>query len=133
MNDVLKADEFELQNVTPQIATIYESTPGHPNVGFDNYIVLDMGRKNKGDLTSTNFIFRSKKFKITSTGATCGCTRPHFQLMEESTWQTPGIPEYFVTVDFDSNLVAQNTSKWFYLYVNNLPKGIKFNLVINKP
>ena len=125
MENILKAKDFTLENVTPQIATLYPEIEGK-EIELSDIIVLDMGQKKRGDLTSTNFIFRSDRYKITSTGATCGCTRPHFQKYEGEENAS------FVTIDFDSSKVMQNTSKWFTLYVNGLPQGIRFNLIINK-
>ena len=125
MPNFIKAIDFSIENLTPQIAEIYAKQPNQDIDGSRNYLVLDMGEKKKGDLTTASFRFTSNTLKITSTSASCGCTRPSYQVSGEN--------EYVVTVDFDSNKVANNTSKVFTLYVNNQSRVIKFNLVMNTP
>ena len=120
----IKTQDFELQNLTPQIGGFRLTKPREEYTGFDtNYLILDLGEKKKGDFATCNFLFNSDVYKITSTGASCGCTNPTFQ-------NTPD--GQVVTVAFNSNLITKNVSKWFTLYLNNSARKIKINLLINK-
>ena len=116
--------DLEIENLTPQIGTFKLTKPTEEYTGFDtNYLILDLGDKNKGDFTTCNFTFKSDKYKITSTGSSCGCTNPIFQNTEGG---------QFVTVVFDSKKITKNVSKWFTLYLNNSESELKINLIINK-
>ena len=120
----IKNKDFEIQNLTPQIGEFKFTKPQEEYTGFDtNYLILDLGEKKKGDFATCNFIFKSSKYEITSTGSSCGCTNPTFQ-------NTPD--GQFVTVTFNSNLITKGVSKWFTLYLNNSETKIKINLWINK-
>lgn len=115
---------FTIENTTPQIATIYPIFPDKEFTGYDgNYLVLDMGTKTKEDLLETGFMFKSDDLKITSTSASCGCTRPTFREV------SPG--EFYVVVSFDKNQLTQNVSKIFTMILNN-NKSIRVNLLINR-
>lgn len=125
MNKITTPD-FSIENLNPQLATIYPQKDNIDYTGFDtNLLVLDFGKKKKGDLTTCNLLFKSDKYQISSTGASCGCTRPTFIKIEEGLYQ--------ITVDFDSSKIANNVSKYLTVYLNNNTKSIKINLVINKP
>lgn len=126
MSEVIKGKDFEIKNLTPQMGQFKLTDPKKEYTGFDtNYLVLDMGSKQKGDHATCNFLFTSDTLKITSTGASCGCTKPSFQMTEKDN-------EQFVTVVFDPRQITKNVSKWFTLYLNGVEKQIKVNLVINK-
>ena len=119
-----KTETFEILNTTPTMGEFKLTKPEEEYTGFDkNYLILDMGEKTKQDITTCNFMFKSDTYKITSTGASCGCTNPSFQNTEEG---------QFVTVQFKSSLITKNVDKWFTLYLNNSEKKIKINLWINK-
>lgn len=123
----MQTDKFEIKNLTPEIGTFRATNSDQPFTGFDkNYLILDMGTKSVGEFATVNFMFISDEFKITSTGAACGCTKPSFQ-------NTPD--GQFVTVEFDPSKITANVSKWFTLYLNNRADDanrIKINLIINK-
>lgn len=120
----VKTNNLEFENLTPQIFEFKLTKPDQEYIGFDNnYLILDLGEKKTGDFATSNFMFRSDEYKITSTGASCGCTKPSFQNTADG---------QFVTVAFDPSKITKNTSKWFTLYLNNSVKAIKINLIINK-
>lgn len=126
MTNTIQGRDFSIENITPQLATIYPKNQNVPYTGFDtNYLILDFGEKNVGDNTTCQFLFRSDTLKIISTGSSCGCTNPVFQDTEEPNKQ-------HVTIKFDSSKVTKNVSKVFTLYVTG-NKKIEFNLIINKP
>lgn len=125
MSEIITED-FKIQNLTTQIGEFRITNPDQPFNGFDkNYLILDMGEKTKGDFATCNFLFKSEKFKITSTGSSCGCTNPSFQNTGENDSQ-------FVTVVFDPNKIEKNVNKVFTLYMNNDQNiRMKINLKIN--
>lgn len=122
---LIKGQEFEIINNLDKVAEIYPVNQNKEYTGFDsNYLILDFGKKTKNDLVETNFVFKSDKYKITSTGASCGCTRPSFSNLDDGT--------QLVNIWFDSNKVDLNVSKIFSIKLNNDPsKVIKINLIIN--
>ena len=120
----LETSEFSITNETPQIGEFKLTQPESTYTGFDsNYLILDLGEKEKDAFATCNFTFRSDLYKITSTGSSCGCTNPSFQNTEDG---------QFVTVVFDSKQITKNVSKWFTLSLNNGVKKLKINLIINK-
>ena len=121
----ITGNNFTIENINPQLATIYPQKEDSVYTGFDNnLLVLDFGQKKKGDLTTCNLLFKSDILDINSAGASCGCTKPTFIKVEENTYQ--------VTVAFDSSKITNNVSKYLTLYLSN-NKSIKINLVINRP
>lgn len=123
----IKGQDFEILNELPQMGQIEvaNSPTGVPTVGGHDWLILDFGQKSKGDLVELGFLFKSEKYKITSTSASCGCTNPTFQ-------STPDGYQ-FVNVKFDSSRVTKNVSKWVTLYMDGTTKQkIKINLIINK-
>lgn len=125
MENIIKTKEFELINNTPSMAQLYPVNKNQEYTGFDNnYLMLDFGNKQKGDLVEMNMLFKSEKYTITSASATCGCTNPSVTTNPDGT--------QLVVVRFDSNKITNNVSKGVSLYLNNTSKVIKFNLVINK-
>lgn len=120
----ITTEKFEIENLTPQIGVFKLKKPNEPYTGFDtNYLILDLGEKEKGDFSTCNFMFKSDEYKITSTGSGCGCTNPTFQNTDDG---------QFVTVIFDSNKITKNVDKWFTLHLNNSKYQLKINLIINK-
>ena len=121
--NIVETESFKITNYTPEICSFRLSKPEENYTGFDtNYLILDLGEKEKGDFATCNFMFESDEYKITSTGSSCGCTNPTFQ-------NTPD--GQFVTVVFDSSKITKKVSKWFTLSMNNTVKKLKINLVIN--
>ena len=121
--NIVEIESFKITNYTPEICSFRLSKPEENYTGFDtNYLILDLGEKEKGDFATCNFMFESDEYKITSTGSSCGCTNPTFQ-------NTPD--GQFVTVVFDSSKITKKVSKWFTLSMNNTVKKLKINLVIN--
>ena len=89
----ITTEKFEIENLTPQIGVFKLKKPNEPYTGFDtNYLILDLGEKEKGDFSTCNFMFKSDEYKITSTGSGCGCTNPTFQNTDDG---------QFVTVIFE--------------------------------
>lgn len=124
MQNKLEAKDFTIENLTPQMGTIYPRYTDKVFTGYDsNVIILDFGKKTKQDILVCNMSYISKN-RIVSTGASCGCTRPSFQAGERP-------DEQIVTIDFDSSKVEQNVSKVATLRLDN-GKVIKINLYINK-
>jgi hypothetical protein len=127
MTNTIEGKDFKIDNLNPEIATIYPLFEHKEYTGFDgNYLVVDFGNNRKpGDLTTVNFIFKSEKYKINSTGASCGCTNPTYRPTENKN-------EYHVTIEFKSNQITQNVSKMATLYLNNNQHMLKFNIVMNR-
>lgn len=120
----IETEFFSIENATPLIGEFKFTIPLGEYTGFDNnYLILDLGEKEKGEFATCNFMFISKEYKITSTASSCGCTNPSFQNTEEG---------QFVTVKYDPNKITKGVDKWFTLYLNNSLKKIKINLIINK-
>lgn len=125
MENKITSKDFTITNLNEGIATIYPKNKDIEYRSFDN-LVLDFGKKEKGDLTTCNFLFESSDYKITATSSSCGCTSPTFRSTENENVQ-------HVTISFDSSKITNNVSKVATLYLNNNKKALKFNLVINKP
>ena len=122
--DTIKTNDFKIINNTPLICEFKLTKPNEEYTGFDtNYLILDLGEKEKGDFATCNFMFISDLYKITSTGSSCGCTNPTFQNTDDG---------QFVTVVFDSKKITKRVDKWFTLTLNNYLKKLKINLIINK-
>lgn len=119
------APDFKIESLTPLIGDFKTSKPDEPYTGFNkNYLVLDLGKKEKGDFATVNFSFESEKYKITSCGASCGCTKPSFQNIDG---------KQVVTVYYDPSKITKNVEKNFTLYLNNdMELKIKSLLIINK-
>lgn len=121
-NIVVSTEGFIIENLIPQIATIYPKYTETKYNGFDNNIlVLDFGEKKTGDLATC--MLKLTGLKLRDTGASCGCTRPTFQQDEDG--------NIIVTIEFDPSKISRNVSKIVYLYTQD-NKTIKINLVINK-
>ena len=124
MRNKIETKDFSIENLNPQIATIYPKLDNVEYNGFslENPLILDFGKKEKGDLATCNLLFKSEKYKINSTGASCGCTRPTVSQTEDG---------QLVTVNFDTNKITNNVRKVVSLYVNNNSAIIKIMLYIN--
>ena len=125
--EIIKGLEFEIINPTPSMATIYPNKPLTAPLSLldRNYLILDFGEKTKQDLIEISFVYKSDKFKITSTAASCGCTNPTFRNIEDGS--------QIVTIKFDSSKVTRNVSKSFSLYMNGtVTQKLAFQLIINK-
>lgn len=122
---MIQTENFKIENLNPQLASIYPKNSDVPYTGFDkNHLILDFGEKVKGDLTVCifDYIFNDNQYKIKSTGSSCGCTNPTFISTDEGNQQ--------VKISFDTNKVANKVSKVFTLYLEN-GNLIKFNLIMN--
>lgn len=117
MDNIIKRDGYTLENLNPQIASIYEK----PNTST---LVLDFGKKQKGDLTTIGVLYTpdSEDFKISNTGASCGCTKPTLVNNEDGT--------QFVNIEYASDKIANNISKSITFYLKN-KTVVKFNLIMN--
>ena len=113
-------DGFQIENLHPQIATIY------PQNKTEEYkkglIVLDFGQKKKGDLTTVQL--KVTKLNITGVSASCGCTIPTYQVLDNG--------DTIVNIVYDSNLINGYVSKYVNLLIDNRKEEIKINLIINK-
>ena len=110
--DIIKTNDFEIINNTPQIGDFKLTKLDQEYTGFDtNYLILDLGEKEKGDFATCNFMFISDVYKITSTGSSCGCTNPTFQNTDDG---------QFVTVVFDSKKITKCVIKFHMQSVYNL-------------
>lgn len=122
-NIVVSKEGFFIENLNPQIATIYPKFPNNEYSGFDsNILILDFGKKNKGELATASLKFSGKKLNITGSSSSCGCTNPTIQKVGDET---------IVTVQYDPNKIAQNISKAVYIIFDGV-KQLKINLIINK-
>ena len=120
-NTVISKEGFMIENLDPQLATIYPKYPENGYSGFDNNIlVLDFGKKERGDLVECSLKFTGS-INISKTGASCGCTTPNFKKVEDG---------YIVHIVFDSYKVTNSVSKVVYVYDGY--KTLKINLIINK-
>ena len=121
-NIVVSTEGFMVENLYPELATIYKKFPEQEYTGFDNNIlVLDFGKKNRGDLIECSLKFTGK-IKVTRTGASCGCTTPSFKVLENG--------DTVVNIVFDSFKVTNSVSKIVYVYSGS--KTLKIDLIINK-
>ena len=119
MENIIKTEDYSLENLNPTIGIIYE------NPNDSKKLILDFGRKTKKDLCTCNFIFKSEKYKIVTTSASCGCTNPSFRSTENDN-------EQHVTIEFKPSHITNNVSKIASLYLSN-GKTISINIIINKP
>ena len=128
MENIVKSTlGFEINNLHPQLATIYPLNTEVAYLGFKpttNYLVLDFGKKRKGDLASIQLIITD--IDITGASASCGCTTPTVQKTEKG--------DNLVTITFNSSLIIEGNpeSKWVTLLVDKGLQEIKINLIINK-
>lgn len=122
-NKKLIFDNMTIENISVVDCNIY---PEEKEKDFDGFqgdiLVVDFGRKTKNDSVVAQFKLNTDKYKITKTGASCGCTEPSFQKL--------GDGEYVITIEFDKSRVMENVSKWAYLYDG--AKQMKINVLINK-
>ena len=131
MENKIETKDFYIENLYPQLATLSLKNPiltddDMANAGTEsNHFILDFGERKKGDNVECDFILKSKDFKITSVGASCGCTRPTFTNTED-----PEVQGF--KISFDSSKITTNVSKWSTLYLNNNAKILKINVIINK-
>ena len=127
MENIINGKGFKIENLNPTIGTLYPLFPDREYTGFDNNtLVLDFGNDRKpGDITTINFLFKSDEYKISTTSASCGCTNPTYRKTENNN-------EYHVTIEFRSDQITQNVSKWATLYLNNNRFMLKINVVMNR-
>lgn len=121
---VTSTEGFFIQNLNPQIASIYPKFKDNPYTGFDsNILILDFGKKNKGELATTNLVFSGKGFKnVTGSSSSCSCTQLSTQKDGDN---------FIVTVQYDPNRIAANISKVAYVIFDGV-KQLKINLIINR-
>ena len=123
---MIRGNEFTIENLTESTCSVYPINQNKVYTGDDasNYLVLDFGKKAKGDITIANLRFTSDEYIITSTSVSCGCTSPSYSKLSDNS--------QLVTIEFDSNKITNNVEKAFTLWLNNNSKKIKFSLIINK-
>lgn len=120
-NIIYSKNGFEIENLNPEIAKIYPKLKDLPFTGFDsNRLILDFGKKEKGDLATCSLRFRGN-LEIKKTGASCGCTVPHMEKDGDDT---------IVTVIFDPHRITRGVSKAVYIYTKQ--GDMTINLIINK-
>lgn len=118
MKNIIRTDEYSIENLNETIGILYE------NPNDNKKLILDFGKKNKGDLATCNFIFKSEKLKIVTTSSSCGCTNPTFRKTENE-------GEQHLTIEFNPSQITNNVSKVATLYLSN-SKSISINIIINK-
>lgn len=122
-NIVISSEGFFIENLNPQIASIYPKFHEHHFSGFDsNILILDFGTKNKGENTTASVKFSGKVMNITGSSSSCSCTQVQTQKDGEDT---------IVTFIFDPNRISKNISKVAYVIFDGL-RQMKVNLIINK-
>lgn len=125
MSNIVQSTEgFFIQNLDPNIGEIYTKFPERSYNGFDNNIlILDYGKKERGNLVTCSLKFSGKFMNITGVDASCGCTMPALRKVADD--------EYIVTVIYDPNKIAMNISKAVTVIFDG-NKQLKINLIINK-
>lgn len=126
MSNIIEGKDFSIENQNPTVATISLAHPDKP-LDSKNYVILDFGDDKKvGDNTVCNFLFRSKTKKITSSSASCGCTKAYFAPTEDPQMQ-------HLTVDYNTYKISKNVSKVAtYFFDNGHTEILKFNIVMNR-
>ena len=126
MSNIIEGKDFTIENQNPTVATISIKYPEKP-LDKNNYILLDFGDDRKvGDNTVCNLLFRSTTKKITSSSASCGCTKAYFAPTEDPNMQ-------HLTIDYDTHKISKNVSKAAtYFFDNGHTDQLKFNVVMNR-
>ena len=125
MESRITTENFEIENINPQIASLYPKNSDIPYTGFDkNNLILDFGEKTKKDLTTCifNYNFTDNQYAINSTSGSCGCTKVEFIPTDDGNQQ--------FKVIYENAKIGDNINKAFSLYLKN-DKIIKFNLIMN--
>ena len=93
--NILLGKEVVIENLTPQVGKIYQKDKNRDlTCIYPDVIVLDYGDKTSKDILDCSFKFKGK-FRINSTSAGCGCTKPSFIKSEDEE------DTYFAKVSFD--------------------------------
>lgn len=126
MANIIQGDGYIIENLNPQIATISLLYPDKP-MNTKNAILLDFGDDRKtGDNTMCSFIIISDTKKVTTTSASCGCTKAYFQGTEDPKKQ-------HLIVDYDTHKITKNVSKLAtFFFDNGHTDFVKFNIVMNR-
>lgn len=113
---------FYIENLTPQIASIYKRYSEMEYKGFDNnFVIMDFGNKTKDDITTCELKF-SGNINITGVDSSCGCTLPVLKKIDDNT--------YIVTVIFDQYRITNNVSKFVTVIVSGR-KNLRINVIMN--
>ena len=122
--NILLGKEVVIENLTPQVGKIYQKDGNRElTCIYPDVIVLDYGYKTSKDILDCSFKFKGK-FRINSTSAGCGCTKPSFIKSEDEE------DTYLTKVSFDpKRLGAGPITKPFTF--NTSIGNISFTLYIN--
>jgi ABC-type xylose transport system substrate-binding protein len=82
---------------------------------------LDFGKKTKDDVTTAQLKI-SGDLNITGTDASCGCTHPVLEKINDT--------EQILTIIFDQYKITNNVSKFVTLIING-KKNLRINLIMN--
>ena len=122
--NILLGKEVVIENLTPQVGKIYQKDKNRDlTCIYPDVIVLDYGDKTSKDILDCSFKFKGK-FRINSTSAGCGCTKPSFIKSEDEK------DTYFTKVSFDPKKLGTGPITKPFTF-NTSIGNISFTLYIN--
>lgn len=122
--NILLGKEVVIENLTPQVGKIYQKDKNRDlTCIYPDVIVLDYGYKTSKDILDCSFKFKGK-FRINSTSAGCGCTKPYFIKSEDEE------DTYFAKVSFDPRKLGTGPITKPFTF-NTSIGNISFTLYIN--
>ena len=122
--NILLGKEVVIENLTPQVGKIYQKDKNRDlTCIYPDVIVLDYGDKTSKDILDCSFKFKGK-FRINSTSAGCGCTKPSFIKSEDEE------DTYFTKFSFDSKKLETGLITKPFTF-NTSIGNISFTLYIN--
>ena len=122
--NILLGKEVVIENLTPQVGKIYQKDKNRDlTCIYPDVIVLDYGDKTSKDILDCSFKFKGK-FRINSTSAGCGCTKPYFIKSEDEE------DTYFAKVSFDPRKLGTGPITKPFTF-NTSIGNISFTLYIN--
>ena len=122
--NILLGKEVVIENLTPQVGKIYQKDKNRDlTCIYPDVIVLDYGYKTSKDILDCSFKFKGK-FRINSTSAGCGCTKPYFIKSEDEE------DTYFTKVSFDHKKLGTGPITKPFTF-NTSIGNISFTLYIN--
>ena len=122
--NILLGKEVVIENLTPQVGKIYQKDANRNlTCIYPDVIVLDYGDKTSKDILDCSFKFKGK-FRINSTSAGCGCTKPYFIKSEDEE------DTYLTKVSFDPKKLGTGPITKPFTF-NTSIGNISFTLYIN--
>ena len=122
--NILLGKEVVIENLTPQVGKIYQKDKNRDlTCIYPDVIVLDYVDKTSKDILDCSFKFKGK-FRINSTSAGCGCTKPSFIKSEDEE------DTYFTKVSFDPKKLGTGLITKPFTF-NTSIGNISFTLYIN--